>query len=101
MLKLDEKRYEEKVLEFLSEKMQKNFLENSESAQKIIKKVIREKISNFGEIKKMEENKEFDYYFSEPNFKIEKIIFKDDSLENAKKYLKEISEKISEISEEN
>jgi glutamyl-tRNA synthetase len=101
MLKIDEKRYEEKVLEFLSEKMQKNFLGNPESAQKIIKKVIREKISKFGEIKKMEENKEFDYYFSEPNFKIEKIIFKDDSLENAKKYLKEISEKISEISEEN
>jgi hypothetical protein len=101
MLKLDTKKYEEKVANFLSEKMRENFLKNSGPAQKIIQKIIREKISNFGEIKKMEENGEFDFYFSEPDFEENKIIFKDDSLENAKKYLKEISEKISGISEEN
>ena len=99
MLKLDIKRYSQKVLEFLSEDMRVKFENNLKKSEIIIEKVIRENISHFSEIKKMEINGELEYYFSKPDFDIKKIIFKDDTFENAKKYLQEISERISEISE--
>lgn len=101
MLKLDVEKFYQKTLEFLSQDLKKNFIENEKKGRKICQKILREKISYFGEIKKMEEEGEFDYYFFTPKFEKEKIIFKDDSLENAKKYLAQIHEKISQISEEN
>ena len=99
MLKLDMEDFYQKTLEFLSDDMRKNFQYNEEKGKKICQKVLREKISYFGELKKIEEDGELDYYFSKPEFELEKIIFKDDSLENAQKYLAKICEKISEISE--
>jgi hypothetical protein len=98
MLKLTEEKYFQKVLEFLSEEMKNNFEGSLEKSHKIVEKIVREKVSSFSEVKKMEEEGEFDYYFSEPVFEINKIIFKEDSLENAKKYLSEILLKVSEVS---
>jgi len=99
MLKMDSEKYSQKVLEFLSSEMAEKFKTEQQKAEKIIEKIIKEKISNFGELKNMEENGEFDYYFSTPEVAEEKLVFKDGSLEDSKKYLEKVVKKISDILE--
>lgn len=99
MLKMDSKKYSRKVLEFLSSEIAGKFQENSEKAEKIITKIIKEKISNFGELAEMEKEGSFDYYFSAPDVESERLIFKDGTLEDSQKYLVGVVEKISTISE--
>ncbi len=92
-------KYTEKVLEFLPEKMRELFEKEKEKGRKIIDLVIRERISKFGEVKKMSEEGEFDYYFQRPGVADEVLIFKDGSLEESKKYLREIVKKVSDLPE--
>lgn len=99
MIKMDEKKYLEKFLEFLSPNMSEKFTNNSEKMQKVVTFVVKDKISYFGEVAEMEANNEFEYYFTNPNVSEEKLIFKDGTLDESKKYLNEVVEKISTISD--
>lgn len=99
MLKMDADKYNEKVLDFLSSDMADAFRENSGIAENITSKIIKEKISCFGDLKEMEESGDFEYFFSSPVVADEKLIFKDGTLDDSKKYLAEVVEKISLISE--
>ncbi len=99
MLKMNFDNYSSKVLEFLSLEMAEKFNQNIDKKNKIIKKIIKEKISNFGELIEMEKKGDFDYYFSKPDISSHKLIFKDGSLKDSQKYLLEIINKISDILE--
>ncbi len=99
MSRLSDEDYKKNVFNFLSEKMLENF--NSPKGQKIISLVLKERVSKFSEILEMEKAGEFDYFFQKPNLENIKINFKDDGDEKTKKILKELYEKLEEISEEN
>ncbi len=54
--------------------------------------IIIERIHFFSEVATMAEQGEFDYYITHPEFPIHNIIWKQDTLENAKKHLKVLYE---------
>lgn len=60
--------------------------------------VIIERIHNFGEVTEMANQGEFDYYLNAPEFEIEKIIWKTDTLDQAKENLNKVYELISNYS---
>ncbi len=99
LLKMDSKKFREKVLDFLSENMCINFNENKEYSQKIINLVIKERIKKFFDVTEMEKNKEFDYYFEVPKNITEARNFKDTPTAETKKILLEIIEKINHLEE--
>lgn len=76
ILKMDKKEYEKKVFDFLSEKMKEKF--NSEIGKKVIELVICERVEKFGDITEMEKNGELDCYFSQPEYSLEKLFWKDE-----------------------
>jgi len=100
MLKLDDDKYRAKVFEFLPEELKEKFSGELEKTEKIIFKIIKERISKFSEIDEMHEIGEFNYLFDKPEIKKEKMIFKDATCESTKNILKELKEKIEEIDEE-
>lgn len=60
--------------------------------------VIVERIHNFGEVAEMADTGEFDYYLTAPEFDESKIIWKTDTLDQAKENLKKVYELISNYS---
>ncbi len=73
--------------------------ENLEMLKKI-EHLLRDRIEKFSDIKTFFENREFDYFFKELKIDQTMLIWKNDTLENAKKHLtkvKEILESVSEI----
>ena len=100
MKKLSFDDYYQKVLEFLPEK-ERDFFEGDErKGKKITSLVLMERLNKFGELKELAEEGAFDYYFNRPKIDEESLIFKDGSLEESKKYLSEVVEKIENIKEE-
>lgn len=69
------------------------FKNNGNSDENIIKKIIpvvKERVEKISDIEKNLKDGEYNYFFKKPNVDIEKIIWKDDSLDNAKKHLQKI-----------
>ena len=62
-------------------------------------KVIRERISVYGDIDKFLTEGEFDHFFEKPKYEIEKMLWKDQKKEDAIKHLKFVTGKIEEIDE--
>ncbi len=93
--------YKDKVLEFLSLEMKKNFEKDEKKADLIIDKIISEKINKFSEITEMEKNGDFEYLFEKPKVSDEQIIFKNCEISQSKDFLKQILNKIENFSEEN
>ncbi len=100
MLKLDDDKYRAKVFEFLPEELKEKFSGELEKTEKIIFKIIKERISKFSEIDEMHEIGEFNYLFDKPEIEKEKMLFKDASCESTRKILEELKGKIEEIDEE-
>lgn len=60
--------------------------------------VIIERINYFGEIKDFADQGEYDYFVSKPEFAIDKIVWKTDTLDQSKTHLKKVHDMISEYS---
>ena len=60
--------------------------------------VIIERIHNFSEVTEMADQGEFDYYVSAPEFDESKIIWKTDTLDQAKEHLKKVHALLSDYS---
>ena len=82
----------EGILEFLPEELKKL---NDEMLQKIILLII-ERVHFFSEVSIMAESGEFDYYVRDPEFDIEKIVWKQDSIDIAKIHLNAVYKLFSE-----
>ncbi len=90
ILEMNRNEYIKKVIEFLPDNFKEKF--RSKASEKIIDLVIRDRISKFSDVKEMVESGEFNYYFEMPSFDIEKIVWKEDGLDVAKKHLKKVVE---------
>lgn len=99
ILKLSSDQYRNYVFNYISEDLKEKFSKEPQKADKIIEQVIKERISKFGELKNMEKDGEFDFYFEKPNIDIQELNFKDTESSETKEFLKEIKEKIGEIDE--
>lgn len=96
---MDEKYFRQKILEFLPEKIKKLVIDNNEMFEKILT-IIKERIEKFGDVTEMAEVGELDYYFLQPEYEIEKILWKDENnLENTKKHLEKIIELLKNVNE--
>ncbi len=96
---MDEKDFRQKILEFLPEKIKKLVIDNNEMFEKILT-IIKERIEKFGDVTEMAEVGELDYYFLQPEYEIEKILWKDENnLENTKKHLEKIIELLKNVNE--
>jgi len=84
------------ILEFVPQKIKENLKNNQELFRKLIP-IITERIHTFGEIRAMAESGELDYYFDEPVYPKEKLIWKESSAETAKTNLEKISGMLKEI----
>ena len=100
MLKLEMPEYRSKVFDFISESLKEKISGDSKKFDKIIQKIIRERISKFSDIWKLEKIGEFKYFFEKPKIKKEKISFQESDFEKTIKILLEIKKKIEEINEE-
>lgn len=101
--KMSNEDFKNKVLEFLPEEIKKLTDYSEERLNKILP-VIKERIEKFGDVKKMAEAGELIYFFEEPQYEKEGLIWKDDGGEKAKKYLEEVVnmlEKTEDFSAEN
>lgn len=61
--------------------------------------IISERISKFGDIKKMVESGELDFFYKEPKYQKEKLIYKDTALDNIKNNIKEILDVLEKTDE--
>jgi len=61
--------------------------------------IIKERISKFGDIKKMIENKELDFFYKQPEYNTEKLIYKNTEKNTIKENLKEVSDVLEKINE--
>ena len=77
LLKMDKKDYKKKVFEFLSEEMKEKF--EGEIGEKIIELVVRDRIEKFSDLIEMEEKGELGYYFSQPEYELEKLFWKEEN----------------------
>ena len=100
MLKMDDAAYKTKVLEFLSEEMRAKFESDAELAERVINLVIKERLQKFSELAEMEEQGNLAYFFDRPEVLDEMIVFKDGTPDESKAYLKQVIEKIKDVSEE-
>ncbi|MBU4479851.1 glutamate--tRNA ligase [Patescibacteria group bacterium] len=101
--KMSDEDFKNKVLEFLPEEIKNLAGYNDEKLNKILP-VVKERIENFGDIKEMAEAGELSYFFDAPEYEKEKLVWKDDGEEKAKKYLSEvvkILENVEDFSAEN
>lgn len=65
-----------------------------------IEQLIRDRINSFSEIKTLFEAGEFAYFFERPEVSPEMLVWKNDTLENAKKHITQVITIVSAISEE-
>ncbi len=84
--------FKQKVLEFLPESLK------DKNINKILP-IIRERIEKFEDIEIMAKEGEFDYYFENPEYEKEKLVWKDDNKEIAIKHLNKVIEILETISE--
>lgn len=94
--KMPEEDFKNKVLEFLPEEI-KNLSGYTEEKLNKILLVVKERIEKFSDIKVMAEAGELSYFFDMPEYSKEKLVWKDEAQEKAKKYLEKISEMLSGV----
>jgi len=88
-----------KVMEFLPEKSKIETENNLEMFEKVLL-IIKERIEKFGDITKMAEAGDLDYYFSQPEYETEKILWKDGKdLMQTKVHLEKIVDFLEGISD--
>lgn len=94
--KMSNEDFKIKVLEFLPEEIKnlKNY--NPEALNKILN-VLRERIEKFSDIKDMSGAGELSYFFEVPEYEAEKLAWKEDGKEIAKKHLTQVIDIFSSI----
>ena len=96
---IEEEDFKQKVLEFLPEKVKRLAIKDKEMFSKILS-LIKERIEKFSDVTKMAEVGDLNYYFLQPEYEIEKILWKDENnLENTKKHLEKIIELLKNVNE--
>jgi len=96
---LSEEDFKNKILEFGGAEVKKLFLSNKKISDKILP-VIKERVEKLEDINKMFRAGDLSYYFDQPNYEGEKILWKEEkSLENTKKYLIKIIELLNHVDE--
>jgi len=89
--------FEQKVLKFLPDKTNKLAVGDKKILKKILP-VIKERIEKFDDVTKMAEAGDLDYYFSQPDYEIEKILWKDEKdLGNTQKHLEKNVELLESV----
>jgi len=95
--KLKKEKFKEKVLEFLPIAIKEKVEKNSEKLEKILP-LIKERIEKFEDVTKMTTVGELDYYFDQPNYLKEKLLWKNENnLIKTKKYLEKIIELLKQV----
>ena len=89
--KLSDEELKNKIFEYLPEKLK---------IEKIVS-IISDRISKWSDVQGMAESGELDFFFKQPEFSKEKLIFKDSSLQKTKANLKEALNALEKIKEEN
>ena len=98
MLHLPLSDYKQYLINFLTEDIRQHFIKNPNIAERVIEKVIKQRINKFSDVVMMEENDELSYYFIQPQIDSKLVRFKDDPEEKTKELLlqsKIIFEKIT------
>jgi nondiscriminating glutamyl-tRNA synthetase len=89
--------FKEKVLEFLPEGLKERAIKNEDVFEKVLP-IIKERIEKLGDITKMVEAGELDYYFNQPEYEKEKLMWKDESdLKKTKEHLEKVFVFVYEI----
>lgn len=76
---------------------------DTEANAEVLKKIehlIRDRIAKFSDVKTLFDEGEFEYFFKEPVINPEILTWKDDSLQNAKKHLKAILDRLAPLGED-
>ncbi len=96
---MSDENFGKRVLEFLPDEIKKMVVENKEMLIKILP-VLRERIEKFGDVKTMAETGELAYYFSQPEYAGEKLLWKDETdLINVKKHLEKVIKLLDGVQE--
>ena len=89
--------FEQKVLKFLPDKIRKLAVGDKKILKNILP-IIKERIEKFDDVTKMAEAGDLDYYFSQPDYEIEKILWKDEKdLGNTQKHLEKNVELLESV----
>lgn len=104
ILKLSDAEYRSYVDKFLPEEVKTQFAANPALADRLIDKVIKERIMKFSDLTTMHEAGELAYYFARPTWgadgsDVELLKFKDDTEEKRKEMLKAVHEKLTAIAD--
>lgn len=86
---------ENEVIKEISDRLEKNGFTGEESFIKKVSKIIFEHISKWGDIDIMSGAGELSFYFNIPEYETSLLSWKGDSLENSKKHLEWVKEKLS------
>ncbi len=81
----------------------KPWLTDTEPVREMLKKIehlLRDRINKFSDVKTVFESGEFDYFFTEPNVGEGMLVWKTDTLENAKKHIAAVVERLSVLGED-
>lgn len=100
MLQLPFDDYMQHLINFLPEDIRQYFIKNPNIAERVMEKVIKQRIDKFSDVTLMAENDELSYYFIQPKINSKLVGFKGDSEEKTKELLlqaKIILEKIKDI----
>lgn len=87
----------EKIKKAAAEKYGEETAEIEQKVQKILP-IIHEKIETLNEVNEIIGEGEFDYVFAPADFDLEKIVWKEETLENTKKYLEEVLSRLEKVS---
>ncbi|MFH1402118.1 MAG: glutamate--tRNA ligase [Patescibacteria group bacterium] len=94
---MSEKDFKNKVLEFLPNEIKKMTLGDNKMFNKILP-LIKERIEKFEDVADLAKVGDWNYYFVQPEYKTEKILWKDDNdLNNVKKHLEKIISLLNEM----
>lgn len=93
----------EHIKKLSSEEIEKNILENlpENLKNKKLVPIIFDRITKWSDVKKIIENRELDFVFSKMDFPMEKLIFKDMSIDEVKTNLKAVLNALTSIEENN
>jgi glutamyl-tRNA synthetase len=94
--KMSEQSFKEKVLEFLPEKL-KDMREYSDEILTKMLPVIKERINKFSDLKEMFEGGELEYYFKNPEYNGENLLWKDAQKQETIEHLNKIISVIDNI----
>ena len=82
--------FKEKILEFLPEELKERAIKNDDIFEKVLP-IIKERIEKLGDVTEMAEAGELDFYFNQPEYEKEKLMWKEESdLNKTKKHLEKI-----------